>query len=230
MIVGGLMNLTLLDYPEKVACTVFTKGCNFRCPFCHNATLVNDHDCQDLTVYEVLEFLKKRKSVLEGVCLTGGEPLIQSDVEEFLAAAKKIGYKIKLDTNGSFPDRLIALVENGLIDYCAMDVKNSKSRYAETVGVDVDIAAIEKSVAYLLNQDKIPFEFRTTVTANFHDETSITQLAEWIAGAPKYYLQKFVDSGDLIDGTVTGASDEQMHRYLEIAKKFVPNAELRGME
>ena len=230
MIVGGLMNLTLLDYPEKVACTVFTKGCNFRCPFCHNATLVNDHDCQDLTVYEVLEFLKKRKPVLEGVCLTGGEPLIQSDVEEFLTTAKKIGYNVKLDTNGSFPDRLIALVENGLIDYCAMDVKNSKSRYAETVGTNVDIAAIEKSVAYLLSQDKIPFEFRTTVTANFHDEKSIEQLAEWIARAPKYYLQKFVDSGDLIDGTVTGASDEQMHRYLEIAKKYVPAAELRGME
>lgn len=230
MIVGGLMNLTLLDYPEKVACTVFTKGCNFRCPFCHNATLVNDHDCQDLTVYEVLEFLKKRKPVLEGVCLTGGEPLIQSDVEEFLTTAKRIGYNVKLDTNGSFPDRLIALVENGLIDYCAMDVKNSKSRYAETVGTNVDIAAIEKSVAYLLSQDKIPFEFRTTVTANFHDEKSIEQLAEWIAGAPKYYLQKFVDSGDLIDGTVTGASDEQMHRYLEIAKKYVPAAELRGME
>lgn len=230
MIVGGLMNLTLLDYPEKVACTVFTKGCNFRCPFCHNATLVDDHDCQELTAYEVLEFLKKRKTVLEGVCVTGGEPLIQSDLEEFVSAAKKIGYKVKLDTNGSFPDRLIALVEAGQIDYVAMDVKNSKARYSQTVGANVDVAAIEKSVQYLKTQNKIPFEFRTTVTATFHDETSMEELAKWIEGAPRYYLQQFVDSGDLIDGTVTGATEEQMRKYLQIVRKYVPAAELRGMD
>ena len=230
MQIGGIQKTSLLDYPEKISAIVFTKGCNFHCGYCHNPELFLSNTGQALNASDFLEFLKTRKGKLDAVVITGGEPCLQKDLKEFILAVKNLGFLVKLDTNGSFPDRLIALVENGLIDYCAMDVKNSKSRYAETVGTNVDIAAIEKSVAYLLSQDKIPFEFRTTVTANFHDEKSIEQLAEWIAGAPKYYLQKFVDSGDLIDGTVTGASDEQMHRYLEIAKKYVPAAELRGME
>lgn len=229
MIIGGMTNLTLLDYPEKVACVVFTTGCNFRCPFCHNNTLVNGNDGRQLSVVEVLRFLQKRGNVLEGMCLTGGEPLIQNGVEEFLQAVKALGYSVKLDTNGAYPERLKALVEKGLVDYVAMDVKNSKDKYAATVGCDgVDLSAIERSIEYL-KSGVVDYEFRTTVTGNYHCEQSIEDMAQWLTGAKRLYLQKFVNSGDLIDPNTTGCDDDAMRRYLEIVRKYVPNAELRGM-
>jgi len=228
MKIGGLMNLTLLDYPDKVACTVFTVGCNFRCPFCHNNSLVLGNGGRRLAVNEVLGFLEKRKNVLDGMCLTGGEPLIQQGVEEFLLDVKRLGYSVKLDTNGAFPDRLRELAEKGLVDYVAMDVKNSKERYEETVGCKTDIQAICRSVEFL-KSGKVEYEFRTTVTGDHHDEISIGNMSRWLAGASKLYLQKFVNSGDLIDPNTVGCSDETMRRYLEIAKKYLPNAELRGI-
>lgn len=229
MIIGGITNLTLLDYPEKVACTVFTVGCNFRCPFCHNNTLVNGNDGKQLSVVEVLRFLQKRKSVLEGMCLTGGEPLVQNGVEEFLQAVKALGYSVKLDTNGAYPERLKTLVEAGLVDYVAMDVKNGKEMYAVTAGCGkADLDKIEQSVAYL-KSGVVDYEFRTTVTGNLHTEQSIGTMARWLAGAKRLYLQQFVNSGDLIDPNTTGCDGDTMRRYLDIAKKYVPTAELRGI-
>ncbi len=228
MKIGGIMNLTLLDYPDKVACTVFTVGCNFRCPFCHNATLVNGNEGRQITESEILLFLKKRSRVLEGVCLTGGEPLIQQGVDVFLRQVKELGYSVKLDTNGAYPDKLKELVANKLVDYVAMDIKNSRERYAETAGCNVDIQAVEQSVAFL-KSGIVDYEFRTTVTGNFHNETSIESMAQWLSGAKKWYLQKFVDSGDLIDSATQGCSDETMYKYLKIAQRTIPSALLRGI-
>lgn len=231
MKIGGLQKLTLLDYPEKIACTVFTVGCNLRCPFCHNSTLVkgaNDSISGEMSQEEVLNFLRKRKGVLEGMCLTGGEPLIQHGVAEFLSQVKNLGYKVKLDTNGAYPDKLQQLVSMGLVDYVAMDIKNSKNLYATTVGADVDMGAIERSVNYL-KSGAVGYEFRTTVTGTFHTAESILDMAQWLAGAKRWYLQQFVDSGDLIDSRVVGCDTEALKNYLQIAQKFVPNTQLRGV-
>ena len=229
MIFGGLTKLTLLDYPEKVACTLFTTGCNFRCPFCHNAGLVCGTDYENLTEQDVLDFLGKRAAVLEGMCLTGGEPLLQPDVKEFLQKVKAMGYSVKLDTNGSFPDKLRDLIAAGLVDYVAMDVKNSREDYAVTAGCgNLDLDAICRSVE-LLKSDVVDYEFRTTVTGTFHTEESIEQTAIWLVGAKRWYLQQFVDSGDLIDGTVVGADVETLKKYQQIAQKYVPNTQLRGI-
>lgn len=229
MVIGGLTNLTLLDYPEKVACTVFTVGCNFRCPFCHNNSLVGGNDGRVLSESEVLRFLEKRRNVLEGVCLTGGEPLLQNGVEDFLRQVKALGYLVKLDTNGAFPERLKALVEAGLVDYVAMDVKNDRKHYQFTAGCDnLALEKIEQSVEYL-KSGVVDYEFRTTVTGNLHTEQSIEAMAKWLVGAKRLYLQQFVDSGDLIDPSTTGCDEAQMRRHLDIVREYVPNAELRGI-
>lgn len=160
--------------------------------------------------------------------MTGGEPLIQPDVEDFLRKIRDMGYKIKLDTNGAFPEKLSFLIKNGLVDYVAMDVKNSKAEYAKTVGCQLDLAAIEKSVE-LLKSGIVDYEFRTTVTATFHTEQSIRDMASWLNGCKRLYLQQFVDSGDLIDDTVTGVDEATLKRYCEIAREFVPNTQIRGI-
>lgn len=199
MRIQGFQKLTLLDYPGKVACILFTEGCNFRCPFCHNAALVSHVDpSARLSVEEILSQLEKRKGILDGVCITGGEPLLQRGLEEFLSAVKQMGLSVKLDTNGTFPERLRALVEAGVVDYVAMDVKNCREKYARTAGVQtLALDAIEESVAFLL-EGRVPFEFRTTVTEELHTPEDIGAIAEWIKGAPAYYIQNFVDSGDLV--------------------------------
>lgn len=231
MLLSGLQKLTLLDYPGKVACTVFTGGCNFRCPFCHNAPLVlPERLAQDTTEQEVLDFLRKRRGVLDGVAVTGGEPLLHKDIGAFLEKVKELGFMIKLDTNGSFPERLIELAEAGLVDRVAMDVKNAPALYAHTVGLDrLDMAAIEKSRDFLLS-GKIDYEFRTTVVKGLHTRESIEQAAQWIAGAKEYYLQQFKDSGDVLHIEGLSAFDEaQMQELREAAAKYVPSVELRGL-
>ena len=224
---GGLQKLTLLDYPNKIACTVFTVGCNFRCPFCHNNSLVNS-SVDLLTQADILAFLQKRKNVLEGVCLTGGEPLLQNDVVEFLTEVKKLGYLVKLDTNGAFPAKLKQLVELGLVDYVAMDVKNSPTMYPQTVGANVDMDAICQSVEFL-KLGTVDYEFRTTVTGNLHNDTSIDEMGKWLSGAKVVYLQQFVDSGDLIDPTTIGCDKQTLERYQKILQKHVDNVQLRGI-
>lgn len=229
MVIQGLQKLTLLDYPGQVACTVFTAGCNFRCPFCHNASLVIDtYHNENIPEGEVFAFLKKRQGILDGVCVSGGEPLIQHGIIKFLERIKELGYAVKLDTNGSFPDKLERAVEEGLVDYVAMDIKNSRENYGRTVGiVDYDIQNIQKSVNFLLS-DRVPYEFRTTVVREFHQRSDFEAIAEWIRGAQRYYLQQFVDSGDLIRGGLHGYNRDIMEQALAIVKKSVTLAEIRG--
>ena len=231
MVIQGLQKLTLLDYPEKVACTVFTAGCNFRCPFCHNASLVIDtYKNKEIPSEEFFDFLKKRQGILDGVCVTGGEPLIQHGIEDFLRRIKELGYAVKLDTNGSFPDKLARIVEAGLVDYVAMDIKNSQESYGRTIGIeDYDLRNIHRSVQYLLG-DAVPYEFRTTVVRQFHQRSDFESIGKWIRGAKNYYLQQFVDSGDLIQPGLSGYNKDIMGQALEIVKPYVPNAELRGVE
>ena len=229
MLIKGFQKLTLLDYPGKTACTVFTGGCNFRCPFCHNAGLVTKMDPEIIPESEIFDHLKKRHGILDGIAISGGEPLLQGDIEDFLGKIKESGYSIKLDTNGSFPEKLKSIIDNKLCDYVAMDIKNSKERYNETIGIDkFDISLMEKSVEILMNSE-VDFEFRTTVTRNFHTLQDIEKIGEWIKGTKKYYLQNFVDSGNLIDCNVEGVSKEEMEAMLEAVKKYVPNAEIRGL-
>lgn len=229
MFIKGFQKLTLLDFPGKTACTVFTGGCNFRCPFCHNALLVTDMDDAQYTEEEIFEHLERRKNVLDGVAVTGGEPLLQKDIERFLYEIKDKGYAVKLDTNGSFPEKLKDILSLGLADYVAMDIKNCKERYAETIGVEnFNLKPVEESIELLRNSG-VDYEFRTTVTQNFHTINDIENLAMWIEGTPKYFLQNFVDSGSLIDSACKGVSKSEMNEMLEKVKLYIPNAQLRGI-
>lgn len=229
MLIKGLQKLTVLDFPDRTACTVFTAGCNFRCPFCHNAVLVTDIDGEYYDESEIFEFLEKRKNVLDGVAVTGGEPLLQPDIERFLYEIKDMGYAVKLDTNGSFPEKLEGILQLGLADYVAMDVKNSFEKYAVTIGVEnFDVEPVKKSMELLKNSG-IDYEFRTTVTENFHTIEDIENLAKQISGTPRYFLQNFEDSGNLIDSNCRGVSRDKMREMLEVAKKYIPQAQLRGM-
>ena len=232
MKVTGIQKLTLLDYPGVVACTVFTAGCNFRCPFCHNAMLVLPEQIDDecLTDDEVFGFLKKRRGVLDGVAVTGGEPLLHADMPEFLARVKELGYKIKLDTYGSNPEFLSEIVKNKLVDRVAMDIKNAPEEYARTIGLkSFDIAPVERSKEMLLRGD-IDYEFRTTVVKGIHTKESLIGAAKWIEGAKEYYLQQFKDSGNLILPDGLSAYDEkQMHALADAVRDYVPTVEVRGV-
>lgn len=231
MFVAGLQKLTLLDYPGKVACTVFTAGCNFRCPFCHNAPLVlPERMGQDVTEEDVLAFLGKRVGILDGVAITGGEPLLHKEMAGFLQKIKEMGYSVKLDTNGSFPDHLKELVKAGLVDRVAMDIKNAPGLYGATVGIEgFDISGVEESKNFLL-EGSIDYEFRTTVVKGLHTKESLTEAAEWIAGAKEYYLQQFKDSGDVIAIDGLGAYDEnEMHALADAVAEFVPSVKVRGV-
>ena len=230
MQISGFQKITLLDYPGKVACTVFTAGCNFRCPFCHNASLVTHIDNSvSFSEQEILDYLEKRQGILEGVCITGGEPLLQPDIAKFLKKIKALGYAVKLDTNGSFPEKLKDLIEEKLVDYVAMDIKNSKEKYAETIGVDGKFMEnIEKSISYLL-ENKVDYEFRTTVVSQFHTPQDIVSIGEWIKGANKYFLQNFVDSGDLICNNLTAVDKSVLCNMQQKVAQIVCNTEIRGI-
>ena len=230
MRIDGLQKMTLLDYPGRVACTLFTAGCNFRCPFCHNAPLVTRLDSVPAyTEEEILSFLQKRKGLLDGVAITGGEPLLQPDAIPFIEKIKALGYPVKLDTNGSFPDKLRTLVENGLVDYVAMDIKNSKEKYPMTAGIPVSLMPkIEESVAFLLS-GKIDCEFRTTVVSEFHGITDFSEIGEWIRGAKRYFLQPFADSGDLVGtGPMHAPDEETLKQMLQTVAPCVESVSIRG--
>lgn len=232
MLISGLQKMTLLDYPGLVACTVFTGGCNFKCPFCHNAKLVlPNRMVREDRSDEVLCFLEKRRGLLDGVAITGGEPLLHADIAELLRRIRAMGYRIKLDTNGSFPDRLRMLVEEGLVDRVAMDIKNAPLLYGRTVGVpQFQIEAVERSKNYLL-EGHVEYEFRTTVVYGLHTEESLCAAARWIEGAQEYYLQQYKDSGDLISPYgLEPFTDEEMHAFLEKVREIIPAAQLRGLE
>ena len=226
----GIQKMTLLDYPGKIASTLFTGGCNFRCPFCQNSDLVFlAENMAQIPKEELFDFLQRRQGTLEGICISGGEPLLQPGIEDFLRKIKELGYPVKLDTNGSFPEQLQHLIDVGLIDYVAMDLKNCRERYAETVGlVKLDLGAIEKSVA-LLMQDRIPYEFRTTVVKELHTEDDMRRLGEWIQGARRLVLQQFVDSERVIQQGLHACTKEEMEAFREILLPGVPDTELRGL-
>ncbi|MBQ6660377.1 MAG: anaerobic ribonucleoside-triphosphate reductase activating protein [Lachnospiraceae bacterium] len=232
MQIHGLQKLTLLDFPGHMSATVFTGGCNFRCPYCHNSELVlNPESVPRIPEAEVLEFLKSRRKMLEGVCFTGGEATLQKDLPEFMAKVRELGYKIKLDTNGQSPAVLDRLMKAGLLDYVAMDIKNCKERYGETIGIpDFRTDAIETSIALLMNGN-IPYEFRTTVMREFHDTEALTRIGEWIAGARRYYLQPFRESDQVMKKGVFHAPDrDEIIRWKELLAKTIPSVDIRGMD
>ena len=231
MKLGGLQKMTLLDFPGRVACTVFTVGCNFRCPFCHNSSLVAAPGIPELSQDDFFAFLRKRQGLLDGVAITGGEPLLHPDMPAFLEKIRALGYAVKLDTNGAFPDRLRTVLEAGLADYVAMDVKNSREKYEQTAGVSGILPQVEQSAA-LLMAGKTPFEFRTTLVDEFHEPEDFTAIGRWIAGTERYFIQGFVDSGDILAGSDAchPAGPEKAKACLEAIRPFVPAAQLRGVE
>jgi len=274
MVFAGIQKLTLLDYPEKTACTVFTVGCDFACPFCQNASLISKADgigslgktgvktgVSSLSYSSgrvrqrtdpcltdpchILDFLKTRQGLLDGVCISGGEPLLQDGLESFIDKVKELGFLVKLDTNGSDPDKLRKLIESGKIDFVAMDIKNSPEKYAQTIGIpDYNVAPIEESINILLS-GMIPFEFRTTVVKEFHTEEDLLAIAQWISDTHtqaipnanpqqisesiNYYLQKFIDSDGVKQKGLHSYSEEEMQQLINIVKTVLPTAELRGV-
>ena len=229
MRIQGLQKLTLLDYPGKTACTIFLSGCNFRCPFCHNTPLLTADAADGMAEEELLAFLKKRRGLLDGVAITGGEPLLRPDLPALLEKIKGLGYAVKLDTNGAFPERLEQIVRAGLADYVAMDVKNSPARYAQTVSMaELDLAPIEKSVSFLL-RGTVDYEFRTTAVAEFHDDASFLSLADWLAGARRYYIQRFQPRDTVLRAGLSAPSEMQLHCWAELVRPKIPAVEIRGI-
>ncbi|MCR5457126.1 MAG: anaerobic ribonucleoside-triphosphate reductase activating protein [Clostridiales bacterium] len=230
MIISGVQKLTLLDFPGRTACTVFFAGCNFRCPFCHNAILVErPQEAGSVLEEDFFDFLKKRKGLLDGVAITGGEPTLNKDLPEFMAKIKELGYAVKLDSNGTNPEMLEKIISDGCVDYIAMDIKNCKEKYSQTAGVDNRfMERIERSVD-LLMQNKVDFEFRTTVVKQFHTVEDMIKLSEWIKGDEKYFIQAFKNSGDLIDENMESIDYDDYARFLEAIKPQLPNSSIRGL-
>lgn len=231
MQIHGLNKTTLLDYPGHVAATIFTGGCNFRCPFCHNGDLVlHPGSYPVISEEEIFAFLKKRKGVLSGVCITGGEPALQADLDTFVKKIKDLGYLVKLDTNGYRPDVLEKLLAEELLDYVAMDIKHCREKYELATGVsEIDIALIEKSVE-LLKQSSIDYEFRTTVVRELHASEDFLTIGQWLAGAKAYYLQTYRDNENVIRREFTPYEREDMEKFVRLLTPFVKKAALRGME
>ena len=230
MKIHGLQKMTLLDYPGRVACTVFFGGCDMRCPFCHNAELLDGSAPAIMDGEELIGFLKKRQGLLDGVAFTGGEPLLQKDLPDFAKRVRDLGYPIKLDTNGTHPERLGKMIREGLIQYVAMDIKNSPDRYAETAGLEkLDMEPIRNSAAMLL-EGTVDYEFRTTTVAELHDDSSFEQIGQWIRGAKRYYLQRFTDRETVPFGGLHAPTEEQMKHWADIVRPAVSAVELRGVD
>jgi len=228
--IAGLQKMTLLDYPGKVAATVFIGGCNFRCPYCHNASLIDPAgQTPALTEEEFLAFLDSRRGLLDGVCVSGGEPLLWSGLTALLEKIKEMGFLIKLDTNGSFPARLKRLVDAGLIDAVAMDVKHAPAKYGQAAGISSDLLpALRESVEYLLT-NPVDCEFRTTVVKGMHTAEDIAEIAKWLQGAGKYFLQNFEDSPDVLTPGLQGADAEELQAFVDVARVYIPAAQLRNV-
>jgi pyruvate formate lyase activating enzyme len=232
--ISGLQKMTLLDYPGKVACTVFLQGCNYRCPFCHNSELLCHDGEEFMTEDAFIAFLEKRVGLLDGVCVSGGEPTLYPGLEEMLRRIKALDFAVKLDTNGSRPDVLKTLVGKGLVDHVAMDVKNGPRQYGETTGIPgVALERIEESLRFLMT-DAVSYELRTTVVEPLHDETSILEMGQWLQSLvpekkPKVlYLQKFVDRDTVIFAGLSAPSEEKMARFQEVLTPFVESVRIRG--
>ena len=232
--ISGLQKMTLLDYPGKVACTLFLQGCNYRCPFCHNSELLCREGEEFMTEDAFIAFLNKRIGLLDGVCVSGGEPTLYPGLTNLLQRIKALGFAVKLDTNGSRPDVLKDLVEKGLVDHVAMDVKNGPRQYAETTGIDgVSLEKIEESLRFLLS-DPVSYELRTTVAEPLHSDASILEMGRWLAGLtpgkkPKIlYLQNFVDRDTVVFSGLAAPSETKMAHFLEILVPYVESVKVRG--
>lgn len=229
MDIQGLQKMTLLDWPGKVACTVFLGGCDFRCPFCHNSELLSGPMPILMDQEGLLEFLRKRQGLLDGVCVTGGEPLLRPGLPGLLGGIKNLGFPVKLDTNGNHPDRLVRLWEQGLVDYVAMDVKNSPERYPETVGVPgLDLTPVRDSVAWLL-EGHVEYEFRTTAVRQLHDAASFQAIGRWLQGARRYYIQNFVDRDTVLRAGLSGFEKAELEAFASLVRPFVERVEVRGV-
>lgn len=229
MEIKGLAKTTLLDYPGHVAATIFTGGCDFHCPFCHNKSLVlNPARLPSIPTDEIYQFLLQRQGALEGLCITGGEPLLQEDLCEFLYNVKTLGYKIKLDTNGYDPTHLSHILKNNLVDYIAMDIKNSQENYQKTAGISsFDINRIKLSVD-LLKESEIDYEFRTTVARELHQMADIDAIGRWLKGARAYYLQPYVETDDVIMPVFSSYSKQEMIEMRERLLPYISHVEIRG--
>ena len=236
MKITGLQKMTLLDYPGRIACTVFLQGCNFRCPFCHNSDLLDFAPEGEIPVEELLAFLKKRRGMLDGVCITGGEPTVQQDLPDLLRSIKGLGYPVKLDTNGSDPAMLKSLVAEGLVDYVAMDIKNCREKYPLTAGVPgLAMAKIEESMAFLLTEP-VDYEFRTTVVRQLHGENDFQNMAQWILElssgkkAKRLFLQSFVDRSSVLCPGFTTPEEGEMENFLAKIQIAAESTKIRGTE
>lgn len=229
--INGLARLTLLDFPGRTAATVFLAGCNLRCPFCHNAPLVTCGDgVQHISYSELEAFLRRRAGLLDGIAVTGGEPTLRPELPELLRLIRSYGYQTKLDTNGTRPEVLRSLLDEGLVDYVAMDIKGSRDRYSEAAGCPVDLDAINESLALLRETEgRVEHELRTTLVRGLHTEIDMEDIGRWLCGEKNYFLQNFVDSGTLITPDTEGLTPAEMQKYLEIVRRYIPTAQLRGI-
>ena len=231
MNIQGFQKTTLLDFPRHVAATVFFGGCNFRCPFCHNGNLVLSPDsAAAIRAEEVLSYLDKRKKILDGVCITGGEPTLQGALAGFLFRIKQLGLAVKLDTNGYRPEVLKELCREGLVDYVAMDIKGAPEKYSSICGLSqMDFSRIEESVEFLLS-GSVDYEFRTTVTRELHHEDDFSAIGRWIPGAKAYYLQGYQDSPNVISPGFTAYTLAELKEFQRLLTVYIPHVEIRGVE
>lgn len=226
----GLQKMTLLDFPGHVACTVFLGGCDFRCPFCHNFELIDGTAQPIMEDTDLFKFLESRKGLIDGVAITGGEPCLHKDLPELIRKIIKIGYPVKLDTNGYHPEMLKSILDEGLVEYVAMDIKNSEEKYDITCGIDgIDMQKIRQSIGLLINSG-IEYEFRTTVIREFHEKDDFVKMCGMIKGAKRYFLQRFTDRDSVPYGNLSSPSFDEMREFADISRQFIPNTELRGVE
>ncbi len=230
MNISGIQKLTLLDFPGRLACTVFTTGCNFRCPFCHNASLVLPGKGEHIETEQVISFLKKREGVLEGVCITGGEPCFQDGIEEFIQEVRSMGFLVKLDTNGSFPEKLSSLLEKKLLDYVAMDIKTSKENYLRVCGIKNErlLQNVIESVE-ILKKSSVEHEFRTTTAKELQESDDFERIGEWLKGEKSYFIQQYRADGELIGEELTPYEKEELLTFADIMRRYVTNVDIRGV-
>jgi len=230
MVISGMQKLTLLDYPEKTACLLFTQGCNFRCPFCHNSELLKNEQPTDIiSEEEVFKYLNKRQGILDGVCITGGEPLLQKDIESFIKKVKDLGFLVKLDTNGSCPATLKKLIDNNLLDYIAMDVKDDFINYGKASGIErINIENIKRSIE-IVEKSNVEYEFRTTVVKELHDYDHLKHICEYIGPKAKYYIQNYRDCETVLESGLSGFSEGELFDIEKKLKVTYPNVMIRGI-
>lgn len=231
MQIHGFNKTTLLDYPKHLAATIFLGGCNMRCPFCHNASLVMSATSQPtIPEEEVISYLEKRKNILEGVCITGGEPTLYPELPDLICKIKKLGYQIKLDTNGTNPKMLASLLSEGILDYIAIDIKNSKEKYPLTTGIhSISLEPILESVT-LVKASSIDYEFRTTIIKEYHTAQDMLSIGNWLSGAKAYYLQSYKDSGDIISPGLHSHTKATLEEYVTLLSPLISYVSIRGVD